>query len=533
MKRRNLMILGGSGGGTATIGNVKNSNNISPAIAFLNCIQQQLLTINCQVCSCCFIALNDTGKGFDTCNEAIDIATLYQVQHKQQPQHEQPHQFSNGLAKSNKTRPSNNADVNEEAAVLGIEFIAVFTGTVHKVNEYIQQRKIDEKLSSLISSSSFSNTTTTSNIDGLILVSCRVELFQQTLSAVASVQQQRSKHQYHVDTKSHQRALYPTIAVTGSGGTSLSKAVALDGIQLTGNAGGSVATTPYTKAISYTAAIANYYKISYRPWNLSQQTHLTKSNNGSAIPILSCSDTYAIFTSTINSSLPVFWTVLIIKSGLIWFMRNYFGSNPSAIAILGNQHFGSLEQKLQVIVFLLENYVVPISCCLCMVKTSRLSSTIEENFVSSTSLSFTAVTCTILIGRRSVLTSLLIGYILQSISICITCECILHNIPATMTNLLTILASTMSVCITIAPVSIVLNSCTNLLNCMVGTILASRIIYIRTLFAAVCGIISCYGSKVGWYHNGFCVAPKNPFLKTEFILVFGTVESDTSSNDFV
>lgn len=65
------------------------------------------------------------------------------------------------------------------------------------------------------------------------------------------------------------------LSITGSGGTSLSLATSLYGLSLVGNAGGSVATTNYTKAVSYCYALAN-------SWGPGQEyTPFAESLNGS------------------------------------------------------------------------------------------------------------------------------------------------------------------------------------------------------------------------------------------------------------
>jgi hypothetical protein len=82
------------------------------------------------------------------------------------------------------------------------------------------------------------------NIHGLVSISSKVSIFSRTLQAAAE----------------------KDLPVTGTGGTSLSMASSKYKIRLVGNAGGSVATTPLTKAISFSHALAKSWNLQYMPW---------------------------------------------------------------------------------------------------------------------------------------------------------------------------------------------------------------------------------------------------------------------------
>jgi hypothetical protein len=68
----------------------------------------------------------------------------------------------------------------------------------------------------------------------------------------------------HVNYSVLSAAAKAGLPVTGSGGTSLSAAMTIhQGLSLVGNAGGSVATTTYTRAVSYCCALSNAWEQSY------------------------------------------------------------------------------------------------------------------------------------------------------------------------------------------------------------------------------------------------------------------------------
>ena len=70
-----------------------------------------------------------------------------------------------------------------------------------------------------------------------------------------------------VNHSSLSAAVQRGIPVCGSGGTSLSVASSIHAnLNLVGNSGGSVATTTYTRAVSYTHALASSWGQSYSPF---------------------------------------------------------------------------------------------------------------------------------------------------------------------------------------------------------------------------------------------------------------------------
>uniref|UniRef100_A0A7S4AA83 Uncharacterized protein n=1 Tax=Pseudo-nitzschia australis TaxID=44445 RepID=A0A7S4AA83_9STRA len=104
-------------------------------------------------------------------------------------------------------------------------------------------------------------------LHGLISVSCKPSLVARTLRAAAEQK----------------------IPVTGTGGSSLAMAASEFKLRLIGNSGGSVGTTPETKAISFASAFSKDWNLEYNPWK-------TKSTNADP----------PTWKSVLNSCLPGF-----------------------------------------------------------------------------------------------------------------------------------------------------------------------------------------------------------------------------------
>lgn len=197
-----VVLLGSSGGGTATLGHTDPTD-------LLRSIHQELSKIEhpknipIQIEYGLYLSLHG-GKGLDSACTQNTMATLYQIQSEKQI----------------------------------LQIIPIKTDILEKVNALYKQ--LDrEKLTPLIKSGS---------IIGMISISS--DPLQINASSFTALSSSPTK-----------------ISVTGSGGTSLSTAVVQYGIQLVGNAGGSVGTTNYTKAVSYSYALASSWRYRYHPWN--------------------------------------------------------------------------------------------------------------------------------------------------------------------------------------------------------------------------------------------------------------------------
>jgi hypothetical protein len=166
-------------------------------LQLLQTIHKELLKIQgCQgIRAALFISLHG-GKGLDSACEKTDTATLYEVSY---------------------------TESKDEVDAYQVRAQVVHTGSLGSANE--KCREADFAIAKLIRER---------KIAGLISISINVDIHAETLKAAAELD----------------------IPVTGSGGTGLSAASTRFGVRLVGNAGGSVATTSYTRAVSYSHALA-------------------------------------------------------------------------------------------------------------------------------------------------------------------------------------------------------------------------------------------------------------------------------------
>ena len=334
MKR--VALIGSSGGGTATLGH-------TDPVAFLQTIDTQLSLIEApkdsttssshhdkkgettqgaRLVAALFISL-DGGKSMDGVNQKTSSARLFQ------------------LAPSQATPPE-----------LKYEIIAL--GSLAQVNAECAARQ-----RTFIAQAIRDGT-----IDALICVSCHVRIFQETLQAAAK----RSG----------------TFVVTGSGGTSLAQMGSLYGIQLAGNAGGSVATTSLTKAVSYTHALAVAWGKSYEPWKSASQEQRPS------------------WTSVLNSCLPAFWGVCLTKKILVALVASAVGtSNP--LQNSQNSLDWSLASLTETVVSL-EHHTLPTVCAATMALSLRRkdSLTSESSLLMAAILASASCNDTVLTDRKSV-----------------------------------------------------------------------------------------------------------------------------------
>ncbi len=237
------VVIGSSGGGTATLGH-------TDPIQLLSTINKQLQKVLVQknttedgddngrtramhgIRFALFISLHG-GKGMDSANVLKDRATLWTVG------------IDNGHMDSS----------SRYTATSTFQVRAYYTGLLKDVNAKAKQLEESIIVPYMVENNSThkdendsNNNTTTMTTHGIICISCDPsEVNYNILSTAASY----------------------GIPVTGSGGTSLSAAVKIHpGLQLVGNAGGSVATTTYTRAVSYVHALASHWDdLDYHPLN--------------------------------------------------------------------------------------------------------------------------------------------------------------------------------------------------------------------------------------------------------------------------
>ncbi len=315
---------------------------------------------------------------------------------------------------------------NEPATLLFIQNYPVKKtehGILSHVNE--QAQKMEEFLAREIREG---------RIHGLICVSCEPSLFAQTLQAASEL----------------------NLPVTGTGGSSLSQASSKYKLRLIGNAGGSVATTPLTKAISFASAFAQHWKLMYSPW----QADVKRKN--------------PTWKSVLNSCLPAFWSVCLLKRLL-----------TTTIFIDWTPVRGDL-------LIVLEAYALPIVCSVIMATSRR------ETESAAMAAILAGCSC-----RKTVLGGLFAGWLVSKFEEQLLYLCLLHwNVPATMTNLLTAGLVGIVTAVIMSPISPYLSMLTELYRNFVRTYIWTESDkdegILRCLFLSCLGPLICYGGKIGW-----------------------------------
>jgi hypothetical protein len=299
---------------------------------------------------------------------------------------------------------------------------AIETGTLKQVNQRCAE--LDQEIARKIQSG---------QISGLICISCDVDIHAATLKAAAERK----------------------IPVTGSGGTSLSAATSKFGIQLVGNAGGSVATTTYTRAVSYVHALAKAWGKDYRPF--SALNHQVPQ-----------------WTSILNACLPAFWAVALACRVIE--LLTPFLNDPSWL----HEH----------VVVLLQSQALPTVCCVVM----ATSWAPHHGSTALMASAMASVLCT-----NSVLAGMVAGWLIASLVDRVLYQCIVWNIPATMTNLVVVGGTGAVVGVVVAPVVPFLQVATESIRFVVHFAMNGKLPGIGFLI----GTLFCWGSKVGYYHAVF------------------------------
>lgn len=280
-------------------------------------------------------------------------------------------------------------------------------------------------------------------VNGLICISCDPDIHSKTLEAASEMK----------------------IPVTGSGGTSLSAAVTRFRIHLVGNAGGSVATNTFTRAVSFAHALATAWKVPYRPF--SSTTHSVSPQ----------------WTSVLNATLPAFWAVCLACRFLTMVLQLLDNkdetSNSSAIAL--SDWAGQLLEALKY-------FALPTACCVVMATSCAWhhgSTVVMASCVA-------AMAC-----RQSILGGLLAGWLVSSIIGRVVFQCIVWNVPATMTNLVAAGGVGACVAMIITPFVPVLREVTEWTRWGVQESMSGTV----PLAGFVIGCLFCYASKIGYYHK--------------------------------
>ena len=392
---KRVVLIGSSGGGTATLGH----NNVSEFVKLISDNLNRIggggdddddeLVVTVNLDTVLFVSL-DNGGGLDSVTGEED-ATLLCIQ------------------------DSGSKEV-------------IFHNSLDQINKMM--KKYDESVATDIQEG---------KVHGLITVSCDPSILSRTFQAAA-------KH---------------NVPITGTGGTSLSMATSKFKLRLIGNAGGSVGTTPETKAISFASAFSEEWDLKYCPWEAT-----TKAANAPS------------WKSVLNSCLPGFWSIVLLKRIIL--------TTPVGECIP--------EHERKALIFMIESYSLPILCAVIMATSRRKVESVQMSAVLAASA------C-----RKTILGGLISGWCVSILEERLLYICILKwKLPATMTNLLRVFVGILTAVIMI-PISPYLSQITEQYRNITLTYLwestgSSSVVhgYIRLLASSFLGCLFCYGSKIGW-----------------------------------
>jgi hypothetical protein len=422
-RRKRIAVIGSSGGGAATLGHT----NIQE---FLALIQNELAAVRC-----------DDDQSKKSGDENILCCLAYAI-----------------LILLPGGKGMDSADESSDRAKLVvhkhqhdecIRLDVVGEGRLKDVNLTCAQ--IEQKtLASMIRAN---------QIHGLICISVSTSVFRDVFLAAAD----------------------KSIPVTGSGGTSIAQIASEFGIKLVGNSGGSVATTSYTRAVSYAHAFSTYWNGRYEPWR-----NVDNKNEPAVVTAEQPST-----TSILNACLPIFWGSALLKF-LLQRIKSILGEAshpPTKLSVL-------IDPLVQAI----EGWVLPVGCAI-TVATSSTSQGHTANRRHSVSSIVMATILASISSQGSVLGGLLVGHLVPYTMDRIFFWLIFKNVPATMTNLTVIGAGGGFVALLGLVAAPLLRRMTATIRTIVSISVTMRDGRMRLVCGALWGIWSCYGSKVGWYHR--------------------------------
>jgi hypothetical protein len=438
---RKVAIIGSSGGGTATLGHTDGPQ-------LIHTIHDHLQSCNIELTYSCYVAL-DRGKGMDHVCAERDTAILYITTTTGSTSH-------TGAAV--RVPGTNTSPVRDAASSI---CTIPAHGTLEYVNNYIVQERLDDKLAGLIQDGT---------VQGLICISCAPQLFVQTLMAAAALQ----------------------IPVTGSGGSSLSHAASHYRVRLVGNAGGSVATSTVTRAVSYTYALAHDWGLDYRPWRV--------DDDGTAVASAPARNE-ASFTSVLNSCLPIFWGTCLMKA----LLKVYLDLIQSAPVPFSKTFLEATTSSIHETTVALETWIIPTTCAVIMASSSSSSSVDNKslqlvNVIPHSSLAMAAIIAAST-SPKSLLGGFLAGWLVKQWTQPVLFRCIVWNIPATMSGLISSSGTGVVIAIGLLPIQAILRNMTALIRMAIHFSVSFESPYVRGLSGLVWGMFSCYASKVGWYHS--------------------------------
>ena len=262
-----VVVIGSSGGGTATLGHTDAQDLLTTIHTELKKLPKKSQEQNHEhgVELALFVSAS---VSMDSIDPKSDFATLWTVGIDVETD-------ANAKLKDTAVR------VDSGSASESFRVTKYYTGLLTEVNQVAKDLGEKYIVSAILAENS--------PIQGIICISCDPkEVNRGVLSAAAQI----------------------GLPITGSGGTSLSAAMTIHkGLSLVGNAGGSVATTTYTRAVSYCFALAKHWELDY-----------TYSSNSSS-PSTSTKDTSKPrIGSILDACLPSFLAVCITcHIGTIYF----------------------------------------------------------------------------------------------------------------------------------------------------------------------------------------------------------------------
>jgi hypothetical protein len=478
-----VIILGSSGGGAATLGHtdpphllktiheqlgIISSSQTGDEVSSSSGVQREGFSRRCHgVLYALFVACE---VPMDSADPDTDSATLWTV----------------GLDRrffDIKTSFGEQASKKYASRVLQVQ--PYFTGTLSQVNQKVKE--VEEKVivPEIVSQHS--------HVKGIICISCDPGVVNYASLSAASKMK---------------------LPVTGSGGTSLSAAIKIHkGLSLVGNAGGSVATTTYTRAVSYCCALSLAWKESYNPFQYDSTRAKPKLKS--------------ILESCLPSFLAVCFTCRVLEVLECWIRQNENGvisyflrdillgeTSKRFVDQLRNQALPTVCSVVAAIslasnhgpIVIMASVVASMSCW-----GSVLSGLLTGWFVSAVvSFKCSKDIPTFLAQLKSHWCWI---HLLTNVSFCSSFAykmdrclfmCIKSGVPATMTNILVAGFVGPIVALLVHSIGLVtiLSSVTTIIRLLVRTTPAWSP-WDGTGYGFVLGCLFCYGSKIGWYHSIF------------------------------
>jgi len=286
--------------------------------------------------------------------------------------------------------------------------------------------------------------------------SIAIKIMKGEVNALISVSSDPNK----VNEKCIIAAIEKNIPIVGTGGTSIST-ISLNGANVIGSSGGSVATTSISRGISFAASLASYWKLQYIP-----------SDNLKSVKI----------QAIIGASVPI----LLISS------LSKFFINKLSESTKGNEY---LQALLSGITRIVPTVITMISC-------QESSQLYELSLISGAAVGSMA--------NNGVIVSILVGVICGWMLTYLLALCSKYHFLPTSTTIISIGLSVM----VSGVISIFLNQLLenyshllqptqllHYLNDLIATkISREQLLILRSVLGSILGYLSSLGSEYGYYH---------------------------------